>query len=127
MASTEFLQPLARELPRGVEWLRSLPWPAAAALLALGLLGLLLGARSRRAVAGVGGFAAGAIAGLTLAAPALRSLSPALGPATSALICGVAVAVLSAVVPWVFPFTLGAVSSAVEEAIGARRAMETPA
>lgn len=110
MATTEYLQPVARELPRGVAWLQSLPWPAAAALLGLGLLGLVLGARHRRSVAAVGGLVAGAIAGLTLAGPALRSAS--LSPTASALLCGAAVAALSFAVPWVFPFTLGAVIGA---------------
>jgi hypothetical protein len=122
VATTEFLQPLADQLPRGVTWLRSLPWPAAAALLALGLLGLFLGARRRRAVAGVGGFAAGALAGLTFAAPALRAAS--LGTAGSALACGLAVAALSFAVPWAFPFTLGAVIGAP---LGARLPVNVPA
>jgi hypothetical protein len=110
VATAELLQPFARELPRGVAWLRDLPWPVAAALLALGLLGLLLGARHRRGVAAMGGLAVGAVAGLTLAAPALKNLS--LDPTTSALVCAVAVSGLSFAVPWVFPFALGAVIGA---------------
>jgi hypothetical protein len=118
----ELLDPLARDLPRGIVWLRSLPWPAAAALLGVGALGLILGARYRRAVAGVGGLAAGALAGVTLAAPALQSLS--LGPIAAALVCGVAVSAISVVVPWVFPFTLGAVVGAP---LGARLPLNIPA
>jgi hypothetical protein len=112
---------MARELPRGVAWLSSLPWFAAAALLALGLLGLLLGARHRRAVAAVGGFAAGTLAGLTIIAPALRTFS--LGPTVSALLCGLVVSILAFAIPWVFPFTLGVVIGAP---LGARLPVSVP-
>jgi len=105
-----------------VAWLRDLPWWAAAGLLAFGLLGLLLGARYRRGVAAVGGLAAGALAGLTLAVPALKATSVA--PATAVLVTAAVVSVLSILVPWVFPFALGA---AIGAPLGARLPVNVPA
>jgi hypothetical protein len=107
-------QPLARALrglPDLVESLHGLPWPAAAALLALGAVALAAGARARRPLAVVGGALLGLAAGA--AASGWASSRTGLPPTALAVLAAGAVAILGGLFPPAFICCAGALPGAL--------------
>jgi hypothetical protein len=103
-------QPLARalrDLPHLAESLHGLPWPAATALLALGAVALVAGARARRPLAVVGGALLGLATGAT--ASGWASGPTGLPPVALAVLAAGAVAILGGLFPPAFIFCTGAV------------------
>jgi hypothetical protein len=87
------------------------PWPAAAALLGVGLVVLAVGARARRPLAAVGGAALGVAASVTLGEPVTRAagISTATLSGIAATVAGAACGVL----PLLFPALAGALPGAL--------------
>ncbi len=99
-----------QQIPALAERLRALPWPAAPALAALGLVALSVGARWRRPLAVVGGAAVGWAAGAALAPWLSREVG--VSPLATRAIAAGAVAALSGIVPAAFLFASGALPGA---------------
>jgi hypothetical protein len=116
-----YSEALARHLPRAVAFLQSLPASAGVGLVAAGLLVLVAGARRRRPVAALGGFAAGALGGLALSGAATQARISGMSAVTAG---AVAVGLLAALFPPVFPLALGAVLGG---AVGAQLPLGPPA